>query len=65
MIVNNNNPKMNRKVYKNARLLDPASNLDSMGSILIEDGMIVDVGPNVFVDALQEDIDVIDCFGMC
>ena len=65
MIVNNNNPKMNRKVYKNARLLDPASNLDSMGSILIEDGMIVDVGPNVFIDALQEDIDVIDCFGMC
>ena len=56
---------MTKKIYKNARLLDPASGLDAMGSVLVDDGIIVDVGSDVFVDAMQEDVEVIDCFGMC
>ena len=56
---------MSKKIYKNARLLDPGSKLDALGSVLIENGVIVDVGPSVFVDAMQDDIEVIDCFGVC
>ena len=56
---------MTKKIYKNARLLDPASGLDAMGSVLVDDGIIVDVGSDLFVDAMQEDIEVIDCFGVC
>ena len=36
-----------------------------MGSVLIDNGVILDVGPNVFVDAMQDDIEVIDCLGVC
>ncbi len=56
---------MKRTIFKNARLLDPDTRLDAWGSILVDDGLIVDVGPNVFVDAVQEDIDVVDCGGKC
>jgi len=56
---------MSKKIYKNARLLDPGSKLDALGSVLIENGVILDVGPSVFVDAMQDDIEVIDCSGIC
>ena len=56
---------MNRIIYKNARLLDPASGLDAKGAMLIENGRIAEVGPNVFIDAVQEDVDVVDCGGKC
>ncbi|MDC0158789.1 dihydroorotase [Rhodospirillaceae bacterium] len=56
---------MGKKIFKNARLLDPESKLDAMGSVLIDNGVILDVGPNVFVDAMQDDIEVIDCSGVC
>ena len=39
--------------------------MDALGSVLIENGVIVDVGPGVFVDAMQGDIEVIDCLGCC
>ena len=56
---------MSKKIYKNARLLDPGSKLDALGSVLIENGVILDVGPSVFVDAMQDDIEVIDCSWIC
>ena len=56
---------MGKKIFKNARLLDPESKLDAMGSVLIDNGVILDVGPSVFVDAMQDDIEVIDCLGVC
>lgn len=56
---------MTRTIYKNARLLDPASDLDAMGALLVEDGRVVEAGPRVFIDAVQEDVDVVDCMGKC
>jgi len=52
-------------LYKNARLLDPASRLDTKGGVLVRDGHIAEVGPQVFVDAIQDDVEVIDCGGRC
>jgi len=56
---------MRPTLYKNARLLDPASGLDAKGALLTRDGKIVEVGPQVFVDAIQEDVEVVDCAGRC
>ncbi|MDR3326038.1 MAG: dihydroorotase [Rhodospirillaceae bacterium] len=54
-----------RVAYINARLLDPASNLDSIGSLLTEGEYIVDIGSNLFQDGVPADIQVIDCNGNC
>ena len=44
---------LNRKLFKNARLLDPSTGLDQIGSVLIRDGKIEDIGPKVFIDTTQ------------
>jgi dihydroorotase len=56
---------MRPTLYKNARLLDPASGLDVRGALVTRGGKIVEVGPQVFVDAIQEDVEVVDCAGRC
>ena len=56
---------MERTVYRNARLLDPANRVDARGSVLVENGLIADAGPHVFVDAVQDDIRVVECAGAC
>lgn len=53
-----------RTVYKNARLMDPATNLDAVGSLLVEDGKIVDFGKGLFMDGKTPDgAEVVDCGG--
>ncbi len=53
-----------RTVYKNARLMDPATNLDATGSLLIEDGKIADFGEGLFMDGSTPDgAEVVDCEG--
>ncbi|MDX1738613.1 MAG: dihydroorotase, partial [Alphaproteobacteria bacterium] len=54
-----------RIAYVNARLLDPASGLDSTGALLIEDGQIADFGPNLFKSGAPSVDKVIDCKGLC
>ena len=49
----------------NARLLDPGSNLDQPGGILIENRQIADFGPRLFNDGMAEDILKVDCAGRC
>ncbi len=49
----------------NARLLDPASNTDAQGGILIQDGKILDWGVDIKADNLPEGAKVIDCEGNC
>ncbi|MBH66828.1 MAG: dihydroorotase [Rhodospirillaceae bacterium] len=56
---------MSRKLYKNARLLDPASGLDQNGAVLVKDGTIEEAGPDVFIDLTHEDVEVEDCAGKC
>lgn len=36
-----------KTILKNCRLLDPATGLDELGGIIIEDGVIADVGPHL------------------
>ena len=54
-----------RVAYLNARLLDPASGIDTMGALLIEDGKIADFGAELFKDGAPSVSEVIDCEGRC
>ena len=54
-----------RTAYVNARLLDPASGLDSPGALLVEDARIADLGPGLFRDGVPEGIRSVDCGGHC
>jgi dihydroorotase len=56
---------MRPTLYKNARLLDPASGLDAKGAVLVQDGKVAEIGPRVFIDAIQDDVEVVDCAGRC
>jgi dihydroorotase len=46
--------------FKNARLIDPASGREQRGAVLVRDGVIQEVGPQV---TQAEDAQVIDCGG--
>lgn len=54
---------MTRIFFKDARLLDPASDLDAEGGLLVEAGRIADVGPHLY--APPPDAEVFDCAGFC
>ena len=54
-----------RTAFVNARLLDPASGLDTPGALLVEGERIVDLGPRLFADGKPADATVIDCHGRC
>ena len=47
----------------NARLIDPASGLDTRGGVLIEQGYITQVGPNITPSSLPGQVRTIDCRG--
>jgi dihydroorotase len=56
--------------YVNARLLDPASNLDTLGGVVIAEGAIADVGPQLaragaLAGAGAHGVEVFDCQGAC
>ena len=52
-----------RTAYVNARLLDPASGLDSAGALLTVGGVIADLGASLFPGGVPDGIDVVDCGG--
>ena len=54
-----------RKLYTNARLLDPASGLDVKGALLTEGERIVDLGPKLANASFADDTETIDCQGHC
>jgi len=47
----------------NARLVDPASNRDETGGVLVEDGLIRELGPQVVRTGLPEGSEIVDCGG--
>lgn len=49
-------------VFINARIIDPASKRDEPGGLLVEDGLITDIGPHLRRNA-PDGADVIDCKG--
>ena len=52
----------NATVYINARLIDPASNKDTPGGLLVKDGSIADLGPHLRRNA-PDGAEVVDCKG--
>jgi len=50
-----------RTLFKNARLLDPATGLDQKGNLLVADGKIAALGPRAEASSAT----VIDCHGHC
>jgi len=52
---------MTRIAFVNARLLDPASGLDATGGLLIETGLVRDLGPRLFRDGMPSDAEIVDC----
>ena len=54
-----------RVAYLNARLLDPASGLDSPGALFADGKRIADLGPRLFADGVPEGVTVVDCAGHC
>ena len=51
--------------YVNARLLDPASGLDTKGALLVVEGQIADLGPHLFAQGVPSGTAVVDCGGHC
>ncbi len=58
-------PSARRVAFINARLLDPASGLDAKGALLVEGDTIADLGAELFADGVPEDVETIDCTGLC
>lgn len=56
-------PDKTRRVFTNARLVDPASGLDETGGLLIEDGRIVSIGKNITAANAGAETIEIDCGG--
>lgn len=54
---------MSRTAFVNARLIDPASGYDAKGGLLVDDGRIADLGPQLFNDGLPDGAEVVDCNG--
>ena len=54
-----------RIAYINARLLDPATGLDTKGALLTDGEMIIDVGPGLFHGGVPSAVEVVDCRGAC
>ncbi len=50
--------------FRNARLIDPATGLDTPGGLLVENGKIADMGPRLFNDADPGDPEIINCKGL-
>jgi dihydroorotase len=59
-------------LLKNARLLDPATNMDMTGDLLIKDGLIAEIAENITLpkntvpeNTVPENTEIIDCDGKC
>ena len=51
--------------YINARLIDPITNLDETGSVLVEGNKILEAGAALFRDGVPESVRAVDCEGYC
>jgi dihydroorotase len=49
--------------YTNARLVDPSSGYDGPGCLIVADGVIAQVGHGPTLDALSQDMEIVDCQG--
>jgi dihydroorotase len=54
-----------RRLYRNARLLDPETGLDALGDLLIEGDRIAAIGPGLAVADIGADVETVECKGLC
>jgi dihydroorotase len=52
-----------RTAFINARLIDPATGRDEKGALLVENGVIADLGPRLFADGVPKGTVSVDCGG--
>ncbi len=55
--------KAQRIAFLNARLVDPDSGYDGPGAVIVSDGVIADVVRRPQVEAISDEVRVIDCVG--
>ena len=56
-------PHAGSTAYINARIIDPTSDSEYSGAVLISDGKIADFGPNLFASGAPYGIQSVDCHG--
>jgi dihydroorotase len=54
-----------RRLFRNARLLDPESGRDGIGDIIVVDDRIAAIGANISAEDLGPDVEVEDVGGLC
>jgi dihydroorotase len=52
-------------LFTNARIVDPAQNMDEIGSLLVEDGHIAAIGAEFSRINFNKSVETIDCKGNC
>ena len=54
-----------RLLFTNARIVDPAQNMDEIGSLLVEDGIIAACGAEFSKINFNNPVNTVDCEGNC
>ncbi len=54
-----------RRLFRNARLLDPESGRDGLGDVIVVDDRIAAIGANISAEDLGPDVEVEDVGGLC
>ena len=54
-----------RRLFRNARLIDPESGRDGPGDIIVVDDRIAAIGANISAQGLGSDVEVVDVGGLC
>ena len=49
------------RAFVNARLIDPAQSLDTPGNLLVRDGIIIALGPDI---EIPDSAETLDCSGL-
>src|SRR5213079_1803595 len=54
-----------RRLFRNARLIDPESGLDAPGDLLIDGDQIAAIGPGLAEAGFADDVEIVDAGGLC
>jgi dihydroorotase len=54
-----------RRLFRNARLIDPESGLDAPGDLLIDGDRIAAIGPGLAEGGFADDVEIVDSRGLC
>jgi dihydroorotase len=54
-----------RRLFRNARLIDPESGLDAPGDLLVDGAHIAAIGPGLADSGFGDDVEIIEAGGLC